>query len=283
MSSSYAEAGPLERALVLGFAVLVFGSIGFMYWWFGRDEAAPPPDGGPVVVATASPSPSPSVSASVSAAAEPTAPANEPAATATAPPSDPTVDPTAEPVLTPTPEPDEELAELRASSRFLELAEHDRAQGARWSQFGYELFAPRAEGSNAFEWENKAELWDTLATRFRDDCLLAGEPADRPLWETRTNVESGIAPAWSNEVTGGRGQFIRFDCSLQRPDGTYADQVGGALISSDAGGTGEVVAVMEPFQVDEPDYPDFDSAAQAVDDRTWAWVQEQPKVEDPAA
>ncbi|MBA2318979.1 MAG: hypothetical protein H0V93_14550, partial [Euzebyales bacterium] len=50
MSSSYAEAGPLERALVLGFAVLVFGSIGFMYWWFGRDEAAPPPDGGPVVV-----------------------------------------------------------------------------------------------------------------------------------------------------------------------------------------------------------------------------------------
>jgi hypothetical protein len=81
--SSYAEAGPLERVLVVGFAVLVFGSIGFMYWWFGRGEAAPWSDGGPVAVATASPSPSASASASVSAAPEPAAPVTEPGATVT--------------------------------------------------------------------------------------------------------------------------------------------------------------------------------------------------------
>jgi hypothetical protein len=60
-------------------------------------------------------------------------------------------------------------------------------------------------------------------------------------------------------------------------------QVGGALISSDADGKGAVVAVMEPFNIDEPDHADFDAAARAVDDRTWAWVQAQPQVEDPSA
>ncbi len=54
-------------------------------------------------------------------------------------------------MLTPTPEPDEELAELRASSRFLELAEHDRAQGARWSQFGYDIFAVRTDNRTLHE------------------------------------------------------------------------------------------------------------------------------------
>nr|MBA2317609.1 hypothetical protein [Euzebyales bacterium] len=245
--------------LVLGFAVLVFGSIGFMYWWFGRDEAAPPPDGGPVVVATASPSPS--ASASVSAAAEPTAPATEPAATA----------------LTPTPEPDQELAELRASSRFLELAEHDRAQGAQWSQFGYEAFGIRVDGRTVFEWENKAQLWDSIAPRFRDACLQAGEPVDQPMWGSQTLVVSGISAQWNPETTGGRGQFIRFDCSIDSQERGRAEQVGGLLIVTGGGGAGEVAAVRPPEVFAEADYRDFEAAQAAIDEQLWEWVTEQPE------
>ena len=51
--------------------------------------------------------------------------------------------PTPEPSPTPTATVDpaeERLGELRATDRFLELAEHDRARDARWARFGWADF-----------------------------------------------------------------------------------------------------------------------------------------------
>ena len=117
------------------------------------------------------------------------------------------------PTPTPTVDPvEEQLAELRATDRFLELAEHERAQDAVWARFGWEAFAPFEDGEKLFEWANKAELWDEVAPPFRDECLLAGPEATRPMWDAEVLIPAGIEPRWSNKSTGGRGQFVEFVC-----------------------------------------------------------------------
>jgi hypothetical protein len=188
---------------------------------------------------------------------------------------------------TPTPTPTEdavaaELAELRETDRFLELAEHDRASTATWARFGWEAFAPHADGEKLFEWANKAELWDSVAPPFRDECLLAGPEATRPMWDAEVLIPAGIEPRWSNDSTGGRGQFVEFLC-LYHDEGTDqpVERWGAVLIATDEHLVGEVVAEKEFFEVREDDYDSFEARREGVRERLWDWLGEQPVVDPP--
>jgi hypothetical protein len=175
----------------------------------------------------------------------------------------------------PAPEP-MTLEALRATERFLELAPHDRAADAPWARFGWGLFAPQAAGETLFEWSNKAALWDELAPAFRDTCLLAGPEADRPMWDAEVLIPAGAGPAWNDDSTEGRGQFVEFSC-VYDDDGAPVERFFGVLITTDVTGAGHVRALMPPFDVRESDYPDFQTSRDGVDAQLWAWVQAQPR------
>ncbi len=66
------------------------------------------------------------------------------------------------------------------------------------------------------------------------------------MWDNQTLVEAAISPRWNTETTQGRGQFVRFDCTVQMSADERVEQVAGALIITREDGTGEVVATLEP-------------------------------------
>jgi hypothetical protein len=215
----------------------------------------------------AAPAPAPTVDA------EPT-PVSTPAPTPTPTPS-PSPDP-------PPPEVDDpasaRLEELRASDAFLELAEHDRARTGQWSRFTWNEFtlSTNADGVRE-EWTNKAELWDELMPAFRDECLLAGEVADRPIWGGQVGIEVGVTPRWDDATTEGRGQFIQVFCRYEVTEGTLAERWFAALIVRGESGEGAITALMPPFDVHESDVASFDEREDAVGLAFWTWVEQQER------
>jgi hypothetical protein len=206
------------------------------------------------------------------------------------------VDPTPEPVPvltepTPTPAPapratstptevgdDEEarLEELRASRRFIELAEHDRAPNGQWSQFAYSQFGIAGDGGLVGEWTNKRELWDSFVPAFRDECLLAGEPATEPMWDEQLMIPVGVDAAWNTKTTEGRGQFVELTCfaiGSQHPQGAVL--VGGVLIAGEKEADGRVAASMSTLVVPQSDFETIAAMRQSVDEHLWSWVMEQ--------
>jgi hypothetical protein len=201
-------------------------------------------------------------------------------------PPTPVATPTATPTPTPTPTPlpvDEEearLEELRASDAFLEFAEHDRAQTAQWARFAYDEFTLSSDDAGVrAEWTNKDELWDELMPPFRDECLLAGPVATRPIWDGQIMIPVGMAPRWSNKTTEGRGQFLEASCAFV--DGESEEVVElwvGFLIQTAEDSSGRVVRQLEPFDFRESQASTYAEQDEQISEHFWAWITEEPEV-----
>jgi hypothetical protein len=194
-----------------------------------------------------------------------------------------TVTPTATltPTPTPTPEVDEEqarLEELRASDAFVEYAEHDRAQTGQWARFAYDEFTLSTDDAGVrAEWTNKAELWDELMPAFRDECLLAGPVATRPIWDGQIMIPVGLAPRWSDASTSGRGQFIDAVCVfLNTEQDEVVERWMGALIRTRSNGSGEVLRKSQFFDVSESSAESREERTEMVRKEFWEWITEEP-------
>lgn len=168
------------------------------------------------------------------------------------------------------------LAALRASDQFDEFAAHERAAQADGARLAWENFAPIVDGERV-EWANKAELWDAIAPRIRDEALLLGPEYRKPLWDNTNAIPNGVSMAWNNEDTEGRGDYVEFSVTYEAGD-KAKERVWGFLVRRDEG-VAQIVGRMPPmdFAVD-----DFASAADefdAVQERTWAWIEAQPVTE----
>jgi hypothetical protein len=186
--------------------------------------------------------------------------------------------PSATPSPSPLPTSDEaRLVELRKTDAFLEFAEYPRALDAQWLKHGYANFAPHENGEIAFEWVNKAELWNSIAPRIRDEALLLGAEASRPMWNADVLIPAGTDMTWHDQLTAGRGQFVQLSAIFEDPQ-TKApvERFWAFLIRTDEDLKGQVVAAMEPFDVREGDSPDYERSRDVADERMWAWVQKQP-------
>lgn len=168
---------------------------------------------------------------------------------------------------------DAELAELRATDRYLAIAEHDRAAGLEWPPGfagAWETFAERG-------YANEEALWDEAVQPIRDDALRAGEPFMEPIWDEEYPTPAYIPVGWTDETTQGRGDAISF--AVRFTAGGPVERWHAVLIRPGADGDGELVARMEPFDLRRGDAPDFPSAHDRAYDRVWEWVQEQPRSE----
>lgn len=175
---------------------------------------------------------------------------------------------------------DAQLAELRASDRYLAIAPHDRAAGLEWP--------PGMDGAwESFQWfrtySNQEVLWDEVVEPIRDDALLAGEPYTEPIWDEQHPVPAYVPNGWTNDTTEGRGDAYTFAVRFLRADGEPVERWHAVLIGTDAEGAGEVVARMQPFDLRREDAPDFPSAVEMAFERVWEWVQQQPVLDDEAA
>jgi hypothetical protein len=184
------------------------------------------------------------------------------------------------PTATPTPSVDPELEALRAGNAFLEFAEADRARTATWARLGYDSFAPHRGDDVLFEWTNKEALWNSIAPGFRDECLLAGPQAVRPMWDAAALIPAGIEPRWTDESTGGRGQFVEFVCAyVDEAAGEPTERWRAVLIATDEGLVGEVVATMPAFTLPESDFETYRDALDGGRREAWAWIRTQPSTE----
>lgn len=165
-----------------------------------------------------------------------------------------------------------DLAALRASDAFLAFAEPARSITAP-TLAHYANFSAIV-GEERVEWTNKEQLWRDTAMAIRDEALLLGPEATRPMWDTNTLQPAALAMAWSDETTGGSGQFVEFQ-ALYDLGGQPVERIWGLLIDT-VDGAGVVTASMPPFDVAEPDAPDYIASRDLVSERMWAWVQSQP-------
>lgn len=173
------------------------------------------------------------------------------------------------------------LEQRRASNDFLELAEADRATTATWARLGYGAFAPHAAGERQFEWANKEELWDSVAPAFRDECLLRGRPAIRPMWDAAALIAAGIEPRWNNDSTGGRGQFVEFVCVyVDEESDESAERWAAVLIATDEDRNGRVLVAMPAFTIHESEFETYDEALAWAKKQLWDWVVSQPIMEE---
>jgi hypothetical protein len=190
-----------------------------------------------------------------------------------------TAAPTPEPTATPTPAPtvDAEAArleELRASDAFVELAEHDRAATAPNARFAWDEFTLSTNDAGVREeWRNKAELWDQLMPAFRDECLLAGEPATRPIWDGQIMIPVGISPRWSDDATEGRGQFLQALCVYEDAESRVVERWMGALLSGPSNAEGEVLAVMPAVEFSEIAVSTVAERESRLRALQWEWIK----------
>jgi hypothetical protein len=125
---------------------------------------------------------------------------------------------------------------------------------------------------------NKAELWNSIGPRIRDEALLLGPVASRPMWNADVLIPAGTNMTWPDTATGGRGQFVQFRVIYQDGDAPV-QRVWAALIATGEDRSGRVVRQMEPFDVREPDAVAHAASLELIDDRLWQWVQAQPVVD----
>ena len=180
-------------------------------------------------------------------------------ASETRPPASPTTDPV-----------EARLIELRATDMFDEFAEHERAAQADGARLAWENFAPIVDGERV-EWTNKAELWDSIAPKIRDEALLLGPEYREPLWDTRNAIPNGISMAWNDEDTEGRGHFVEFSAAFESHEGP-AERVWGYLIRRDAAGRGHLSRAMPSLTIRESDHRDAPSAIDWLRDQSWMWI-----------
>lgn len=215
------------------------------------------------------PSPSPTPTPSVEATPTPT-PTPSPSPTPTVEPS-----PTATPTPTIDPEEAARLEELRASDAFEALAEHDRASTAEWAEFGYAQFGLAGEGELVGTWSNRDALWDAVVPRFRDECLLAGEPATKPMWSGQLMIPISITARWNDEATQGRGQFVQIGCAYANPDTSRNGELWtGILVTPDAS-EGQLLGHTPTFALAEEDFETYEQREDYIGDRFWAWILSQ--------
>lgn len=175
----------------------------------------------------------------------------------------------------PTTGPDiDRLTGLRAGDDFDEFAEHQRAAKADGARLAWENFAPIVDDKRV-EWSNKAELWDSIVPKIRDEALLLGPEYRKPMWNARNAIPNGISMAWNNEKTAGRGHFVEFGVTYEH-DGIGRERYWGFLIQRDAKGAGVVMAAMPAIEVSETDFASLHDSQEALSDEEWSWVEAQP-------
>lgn len=170
----------------------------------------------------------------------------------------------------PSPSREERLAALRATDQFDEFAEHGRAAQADGARLAWENFAPIVDGERV-EWTNKAELWDSIAPRIRDEALLLGPEYREPLWDNTNAIPNGVSMAWNNEDTEGRGDYVEFSVTYQTESGP-AERYWAYLVSRDQVGRGSLIRRMPAFDILERDHPDLEAATEELRSRTWSWL-----------
>jgi hypothetical protein len=169
------------------------------------------------------------------------------------------------------------LVALRATDHFDEFAAHERAAQADGARLAWENFAPIVDGERV-EWTNKAELWDEIAPKIRDEALLLGPEYREPLWDNTNAIPNGVSMAWNNEDTQGRGDYVEFGATLlSGPE--PSERYWGVLIRTDGEGRGVIVGHMPPLELKPSDFPDHAKAQEHLADQEWAWVVTQPKAE----
>jgi hypothetical protein len=217
------------------------------------------------------------VAAIRAAASQVAEPATEPSPRSV-PPAPVTVEPSPSPSPSPTSD-EARLVELRKTGAFLEFAEYPRALEATWLKHGYASFAPHVNHEIAFEWVNKPELWNDIVPPLRDEVLLAGPEASRPMWNADVLIPAGLEMSWPDEVTGGRGQFVYFSAVYRDVGaGEPVERFWPFLIAADEAREGRVVARMPAFELREADSSDYRASRKLVRDRMWQWVQQQSVV-----
>lgn len=174
----------------------------------------------------------------------------------------------------PSVDPDEaRLAELRKTDQFDEFAEHERAAKADGARLAWENFAPIVDGKRV-EWSNKAELWDSIAPKIRDEALLLGPEYRKPLWNARNAIPNGVSMVWNNEDTEGRGDYAEFTVTYLSARGAV-ERSWAVLVIRDTAGAGTLVDVMPAIDVVEADHADAAAATEWLRERAWAWVFEE--------
>jgi hypothetical protein len=191
---------------------------------------------------------------------------------AAGPEEPPPVVPGSEPAASETAE-DARLAALRATDQFDEFAEHERAARADGARLAWENFAPIVDGERV-EWGNKAELWDAIAPKIRDEALLLGPEYRQPLWDNTNAIPNGSAVAWNDQETEGRGNFVEFGVTAITESGPV-QRYWGALISTDSAGHGTLLAEMPSVDLAESEFESEAQAQDALADRQWTWVVAQ--------
>lgn len=213
-----------------------------------------------------------------------TVPVTTPTGAVTATPTptaipEPTTTPAAEPTPTIDADREAELERLRATNQFLEFAEADRARHATWARFAYDRFAPHDGPEILFEWHNKSELWDSIVPAIRDECLLAGAPIVRPLWDAQIVIPASLNPTWDAQATSGRGLFIDFVCRYEA-DGERGELWVGVLLETSEHNIGLVLGRSSTVHVDEDGYRTFGEASDGARQQLWQWITTQPPSED---
>jgi hypothetical protein len=166
------------------------------------------------------------------------------------------------------------LRELRAGDQFLEFAEHERAARAPYARLAWENFAPIVDGERV-EWTNKAELWDSIAPRIRDEALLLGPEYRKPLWDNTNAIPNAVAVLWNEGDTSGRGHYIEFLATyLSSRDGPI-ERIWGFLFAYESDGSGRVLAARPAVDMPEREYSSIAEQDHEAKRAAWAWVQLQ--------
>lgn len=165
------------------------------------------------------------------------------------------------------------LAALRASDQFDEFAAHERAAQADGARLAWENFAPIVDGERV-EWANKAELWDAIAPKIRDEALLLGPEYRKPLWDNTNAIPNSVAAVWNEEDTHGRGHYFEFLVTYAGP-GKPAERIWGFLIRRGTDGSGQLLASRPSQDFRESEFESIAEQDEAATAAAWTWVEAQ--------
>ena len=119
-------------------------------------------------------------------------------------------------------------------------------------------------------WTNERELWNRLAPVWREDMLRTGPSWRESLFDGMPGHWTGGGGIWNDEDTRGRGTLYTWQAIYAR-DGEPVSRNYAALIKTQPDGSGELVAIMEPF--DEP-LSKPQRGHEKILDRLWTWAFE---------
>jgi hypothetical protein len=174
---------------------------------------------------------------------------------------------------------EERLAELRETDRFEALAEAERAKAYDDARpefdYGWNAFAVVEDGEVVHEWDNKEELWNEVVPPIRDELLLLGEPYEEAMWDEGQPLVTNVFPRWSDETTGGRGQYIEIQARYETDSGQPTQWIGGLLIETTVSGGGRLASRMTPLELARSQAEGYRHSREIIENAAWDWVQEQ--------